>query len=391
MKLSRIDFNYTALRPIMGLEPTGSVPSTQKYNAARQEYVPDYVNLPLVLKFRASILDKDGILPGGDINSSLNNVTATMNIDGEETLLQTGSDFTVITQGENAGQVTVKRNMPRGKAVQIRVTADYTDPRTKQVIKFTGSHNLYCNIETINENMFIEGGTTIFNPLKVRNGSREQPEVLSMKAHHRCGEQETEPDADRLKFVWMLKREDGNFTEVGSSKLDYFCKVSGVSGETITIDRSLMRYGYTLKCYAVFSPDGDVANAQIQATTPNDTISCIRKLPKFDYEPVGLPGYIPPGQLYIYPSVAVKTSKAVVENIDDVFDVKWYAAVNTHSSAESFAHVGSGSNPELDTTRMNAERGMLVGVEMVDAGPRMPAVDSDGAIITDSDGSIILW
>ena len=40
---------------------------------------------------------------------------------------------------------------------------------------------------------------------------------------------------------------------------------------------------------------------------------------------------------------------------------------------------------------MNAERGMLVGVEMVDAGPRMPAVDSDGAIITDSDGSIILW
>ena len=73
MKLSRIDFNYTALRPIMGLEPTGSVPSTQKYNAARQEYVPDYVNLPLVLKFRASILDKDGILPGGDINSSLNN------------------------------------------------------------------------------------------------------------------------------------------------------------------------------------------------------------------------------------------------------------------------------------------------------------------------------
>ena len=65
--------------------------------------------------------------------------------------------------------------------------------------------------------------------------------------------------------------------------------------------------------------------------------------------------------------------------------------MNTHSSAESFAHVGSGSNPELDTTRMNAERGMLVGVEMVDAGPRMPAVDSDGAIITDSDGSIILW
>lgn len=391
MKINRINWNYTALRPIMGLSPAGDVPSTQKYDSVRHEYVPDYTLTPLVLNFNARVLDKDGIMQNGACNARLGNVNAYINIDGDETLIVTGSDYEVITSGEYAGRVIVKRNLPKGKAVVVRVEAELPDTRTGQNVKFVGSASLFCNVEELNENMFIEGGTTVFNPLKMKNGQLEQPEVVVMRAHHRCGEMETEPDADALKFIWQLKREDGEFTEVGSSLLDYFCEVSGVSGELITIDRSKMRHGYTLRCYALFAAEGSVKDMAITPTTPCETVSCLRKLPKIDYEPVGLPQNIPPGQLFVYPSVSVRTSRTTIENVDEVFNTQWYAAVNTQSANESFRPVANGASAQIDTTMMNSSHGMVVGVELVDAGPRMPAVDTDGAIITDSDGSIILW
>ena len=81
----------------------------------------------------------------------------------------------------------------------------------------------------------------------------------------------------------------------------------------------------------------------------------------------------------------------MIENVDEVFNTQWYAAVNTQSANESFRPVANGASAQIETTMMSGSHGMVVGVELVDAGPRMPAVDTDGAIITDSDGSIILW
>ena len=168
MKINRINWNYTPLRPIMGLSPAGDVPSTQKYDSVRHEYVPDYTLTPLVLNFNARVLDKDGIMQNGACNARLGNVNAYINIDGEETLIVTGSDYEVITSGEYAGRVIVKRNLPKGKAVVVRVEAELPDTRTGQNVKFVGSASLFCNVEELNENMFIEGGTTVFNPLKMK-------------------------------------------------------------------------------------------------------------------------------------------------------------------------------------------------------------------------------
>ena len=83
--------------------------------------------------------------------------------------------------------------------------------------------------------------------------------------------------------------------------------------------------------------------------------------------------------------------RTTIENVDEVFNTQWYAAVNTQSANESFRPVANGASAQIDTTMMSSSHGMVVGVELVDAGPRMPAVDTDGAIITDSDGRIILW
>ena len=402
MKRKRIDFNYTPLKIMSGLYVATDVSARQTFIAATGTYSPDYAKTvtddkgvvtyvsPLVVKLTARVFDRDGIIANGPINSSLTNITFTMNDGGTVTTLQTNTDYEVITTGDNAGTIKIKKNLPVNKAIELRCTADYIDSRTGQVHKINEYTSLFCGVDNANEHMYLDGGSSLYDPCEYTDKGLTQPREVTITAYHKCGDIATTPDTDRLKFVWHKQRDTGSFTEVGSSLLDYDCKVSGASNETITIDRSLMGDKITLRCYAVFSPTGSVADKSIGETTPMQTFTIARRMPKYDYDCSGLPSEIPPGMKSVYPTIVVTTPQGSIGNEDELFHFLWYAGTNNHGDATPTTLVASGKTAAIDTKYIVNDNGMLLGFDVVERGAVKAVVDSDGAILVDSDGAIMI-
>ena len=187
----------------------------------------------------------------------------------------------------------------------------------------------------------------------------------------------------------MLFR-SGSFTEVGSDALDYDCVVSGVSNETITIDRRLIGDSLTLRCYALYSPTGGVGDKSIVATTPIETVTIARKMPKYTYECSGLPSDISPTTSHINPSIILTTPQGSINNEEDLFYYLWYAGANNHTSAVSVTPVAQGKTAEVETKYITGEHGMMLGYEVQERGAIKAVADSDGAVLVDSDGAVLV-
>lgn len=402
MKFKRVDFNFTPLKVISGLYVATEVSSRQTYIAASGTYSPDYAKTvtddkgvvtyvtPLVIKLSARVVDRDGIIPDGPINSSLTNIKFTINDGGTVTTLVTNTDYEVITSGDNAGTVKIKKNLPIGKALELRVTADYVDTRTGQVHKINEYTSLYCGIDNMNENMYLEGGSSVYDPCEYSGKGLSQPHEVAITAYHKCGNISTPVDADKLRFVWHKQRDTGLFTEVGSNTLDYDCVVSGVSNETITIDRRLIGDSLTLRCYALYSPTGGVGDKSIVATTPIETVTIARKMPKYTYECSGLPSDISPTTSHVNPSIILTTPQGSINNEEDLFYYLWYAGANNHTSAVSVTPVAQGKTAEVETKYIVDEHGMMLGYEVQERGAIKAVADSDGAVLVDSDGAVLV-
>ena len=402
MKRKRIDFNYTPLKIMSGLYVATDVSARQTFIAASGTYSPDYAKTvtddkgvvtyvsPLVVKLTARVFDRDGIIANGPINSSLTNITFTMNDGGTVTTLQTDADYEVITTGDNAGTIKIKKNLPVNKAIELRCTADYVDSRTGQVHKINEYTSLFCGVDNANEHMYLDGGSSLYDPCEYTDKGLTQPKEVTITAYHKCGDIATTPDADKLRFVWHKQRDTGSFSPIGESVLDYDCKLSGVSNETITINRSLIGDKITLRCYAVFSPEGDVAGKLIAETTPMKTLTISRKMPKYDFDCSGVPSNIAPGTKYVYPTIVVTTPHGSISNEDDLFYFQWYAGTNTHSDVSPTTLVASGKTAAIDTKYITNDNGMLLGFDVVERGAAKAVVDSDGTILVDDDGAVMI-
>ena len=402
MKRKRIDFNYTPLKIMSGLYVATDVSTRQTFIAATGTYSPDYAKTvtddkgvvtyvsPLIVKLTARVFDRDGIVPNGPINSSLTNVTFKMNDGGTITTLQTDTNYEVIATGDNAGTIKIKKNLPVNKAIELMCSADFIDIRTGQVHKINERISLFCGVDNANEHMYLDGGSSLYDPCEYTEKGLSQAKEVSITAHHKCGDIATTPNADRLMFVWRKQRSDGSFSEIGNSVLDYDCKVSGDSGETITIDRSLMGDRITLRCYALFSASGDVASKSISNATPMKTLTITRRMPKYDYDCSGLPSEIPAGLKTVYPSIVITTPQGSIENEDELFYFQWYAGTNNHGDATPTTLVASGKTVPIDTKYIVDGNGMLIGYDVVERGALKAMTDSDGAILVDSDGAIMI-
>ena len=146
-----------------------------------------------------------------------------------------------------------------------------------------------------------------------------------------------------------------------------------------------------MRCVALYDPEGTPTSSDaITDATPQMSFDFVRRIPKYDYDMAGVPTNIPPGTLCIYPEVVVKDAKGIVTNPQREIHFRWLAATNAASGNLSYTEIGNGATPELPTSRMNINYGMVLGLDPVDAGPECAWLDSDGKVITDSDGKIIL-
>ena len=399
MKRKRIDFNHKPLRIMSSL--VTDVPTRQLYDPVTGLYKISYEDkdTPLVVRLNAKVQDPDMIIQNGSLNDGLSDICYYLNVEGTRKLLINGSDgVTIVTNTESAktkeaGKITITKNIvPVGKATKLELEAKYLDVRTNQIYPIKAELKLFCARMVGHQSMQLDGGGSgKYDPFQYDSTTNNQPDKLVIKATHKIGSVTTEPDASKLKFVWKKRREDGAYTDVGTSLLDYDCEVSGVSNETLTLDRTMMGDGCSIYCYALYDEGGNVASKSVTATTPYAIISQTRILPAYDTKLIGVPPNIPSSVAYINPTIEVTTTNGTVSNPEDIFIFKWYACTNRHSSEENLQEIAHGKTAEIPTKYITDGNGMLIGWDELDQGGVKAVVDSDGAIIVDSDGKIVVF
>ena len=387
MRTKRFDFNFKPLRLITSFGVVGSVPGRQTYDGNSDGYIPDYGLTALKLRLSVARQDKDEVLPHGEINNLLTNVTFTQILDGVATVItSTTAGYSITTSGNDAGTILVEKNVAPLHPLTIKVEADYLDTRLQQVHHITETFLILCDnsTEVVPQVEVDVADQTVWNPF-------EDPDNVIITAGLRVGKSLVAYDS-HLRFVWQKLRSDGTFTAVGSDATeDYDMEVSSDScAKSLTVNRRLMGSETEIRCIALYNKTGSAASMSVAATSPMKALAIVRRIPDYEDDFTGVPLNIPPGSLYLHPTAVLRDTKGIIDNPEREVHLIWKAATNLASGSLTYTQIGHGESPTLPTSKIVNEHGMVLGLDVVDAGPESALEDSDGYLIEDSDGSLII-
>ena len=379
MRTKRFDFNFRPLLLSTSLSVEGSVPGRQVYDSDSGEYTPDYTMTPLVIQPRVGRMDKDGIVQSGSVNKDLFNIRWREIIGGVATLINVdNTNYEIVTSGDNAGRIRVKKNAEPSLPITLEFTAEYLDAgRTRQVIAVRGTYMIASSNSSKSPLVFelTAADTTVYNPLK-------DTSVQTVHAYLRAGADQV-PGSNWLP-VWEILREGGVWEEVGDE--DYCINTAG---NILVINRSLMGYGVSLRVRAKYDAGGNPGSTPLTDTSPAKIINFVRRIPRYEYDITGLPTSIPPSLMYVYPEVIISDTNGIMDNATDELLPLWYIATNS-TGGLYYSLVATGKTPEVSTGPLDDVLGAVLAVDVIDRGPLLPMEDSDGKILADSDGKILL-
>lgn len=387
MKTKRFDFNFKPLQLKIAISADGSVADRQNYNADADEYTPDYTLTPAILQPSVSRLDKDEIVSPGSVNAFLTNIRWYVIEGGVRTQILSAYDaatnpYSYVTSGEQAGRISIRRNVLPNVPITLEFNADYVDSRTGQVISIRRTHIIKCSNSTVYSPVLLldAADQTIYNPLK-------DPDSQTVQASLRRGTAEC-PAADRL-FVWEVLRSDGSFTAVGADNSDYWVTVAN-NGASITINRKLMGQQQIIRCRAKYDPEGNPGSVTLTGSAPTAIVAFVRRLPKYEYD-YSLPTNIPPGLRTVYPEIYVYDVNGTLANAQNILLPIWYIGTNrANGTPANYTQVAHGYAPGIPTGAMSELYGAVIGLDVKDPGPFVPWLDGAGGVFMDADGAVLL-
>lgn len=387
-------FNFKPLQVSRSMEVVGSVPARQRYNPADGGYSPDYTLTPLTLMPHVRARDPNGITPSGSANSRLANIRWHVIVNGVKTLIDftATSDFS-LTGAEGtaqAGCLEVRRNAASGLPLTLVFSADLPDTNTSQVHHVEMSFPVRSSADAAELTLELDAAHSVpYNPLRMD---------ADMPVHARLLYGGREVTASDALFVWERLRADGTWEVTGTDPLDYDVTVSATDPSAVTIHRDLIGNELFLRCRAAYEPGTAVSALAVDAASPVAVVSVRRRIPRLHYDSTGVPLNVAPGLTTIYPGVVVRDNLGILENWGDVCDAVWRIGKNLRPATAGGAQptitlteVARGASPAIPLSAVpDMSNGAIIDLKLVDRGPLAAAVDSDGAVLTDSDGAILL-
>lgn len=371
-----MDVNYTPLKTSGGIEVIGSVPERQTYSANTNEYTPDYSLTPLVLFPRCNATDPDSYIKSGSVNASLTNMKWYEVIGTQRTLI--GSDnvgYEITTEGDQKGQIKVKRNSSVATPLSLEFYAEYADTRTNQILVFRFSKVIPVSDVTVPVPVFkIDSpATVIWNPL--RNPlSRKITALVFLEGN------EISSDKQKCKFFWYRKTDSGSLEAITDGNGDNDWEVEAIDHNTLTINQDYIGEEQTYVCKLGYSTDG-------VPELPNDDIPEVpttirRRIPEVEVNWKGAPTYVAGGTEKLKLEAFVTDGMGVVPDPEEWFRFVW----NVKSPySQSYSKQAEGVNPTL-----NFIPGMMLQVEVEDRGPQAILIDdTDGSVLQDAEGNVL--
>ena len=375
MRTKRFDFNFKPLQLQISFSADGSVPDRQNYSTDTHEYTPDYTIVPLEIQPRVSVLDKDEVLPAGEVNHALTNIRWYEIINSVKKLISAeNAQYDITTSGPEAGRIKVKRNAEPKVPITLEFYAEYIDARNKQVNIIRSTYSISCSSSADQVRVELDASDqTIFNPLA-------EQEIQTVTAKVWRGDKVC--PAELYTLVWEVMAEDGTWHAPGADTvLDYDVTAEG---STATINRQLMGSEMHLRCRCRYNDE------PLTEASPSAEISFIRRIPRYEYDYTGVPVNIPSGLLEISPTAIISGTNGEIENAEMELLPLWYIATNKAGGSLSYSLVAHGKSPVIPTDKMDETYGGVIGLDVIDRGPWQAATDSDGAVLTDSDGAVLI-
>lgn len=371
-----MDVNYTPLKTSGGIEVIGSVPERQTYSANTNEYTPDYSLTPLVLFPRCNATDPDSYIKSGSVNASLTNMKWYEIIGTQRTLI--GSDnvgYEITTEGDQKGQIKVKRNSSVATPLSLEFYAEYADTRTNQILVFRFSKVIPVSDVTVPVPAFkIDSpATVIWNPL--RNPlSRKITALVFLEGN------EISSDKQKCKFFWFRKTDSGGLEAITDGNGDNDWEIEAIDHNTLTINQDYIGEEQTYVCKLGYSADSvpDQPNDDI----PEVTTTIRRRIPEVEVDWKGAPTYVAGGTEKLKLEAFVTDGMGVVPDPEEWFRFVWKVK---SPYSQSYSKQAEGIKPTITFIP-----GMMLELEVQDRGPQAILIDdTDGSVLQDAEGNVL--
>lgn len=382
MKYKRLDFKYTPLQVNTSKTISGSVPLEQTYDANQDEYSPDYRLTPCALQPVISIIDRDGILPSGRVNSELTDIAWYRVENGVEgnALVTTPQKHVITSSGDDAGKLLWYVNAAPQKPILLRFKAKYLDSRTNKIHRIMMDYSINCKNATLYKpTLLLSSGDRYYNPLRDTD-----KQVISASLRLELEECAKE----KRLFIWEILRDRGQFSAITADDLEI--KVSA-DGTSVTLDRSLMGKRICIRCRAKFSADGNPASVDLSDATPNRIVNIVRRIPFYDYDILDTVDEVLPDTKVVNPAATISDNVGEIANPTRELQVLWWMAPNNSIHFENAVLVGHGMSPRVPTDLLDPNRGAILALEVKDLDPLALAMDADGKVFVDADGNPFIF
>lgn len=382
MKYKKIDFKYTPLQINLSQSVSGSVTLEQTYDADQNEYSPNYELTPCALQPIISIIDRDGILKNGRVNSELTDIAWYRVENGVEgnALVTTPKKYVITSSGNNAGKLLWYINGAPQKPILLRFKAKFLDTRTNKVRDITMDYSIRCKNGTIcKPTLLLSSGDRYYNPLR-------DTDKQIINASLRIGTEECAKS--KRQFVWEILRSRGQFSTITADDLEI--KISE-DGASVTLDRSLMGKRICIRCRAKYSAAGNPASVELNDATPYKIVNIVRRIPFYDYDMIDLVDEVLPGTKLVNPKATIFDNQGDIENPTRELQVLWWMAPNNSINFENPVLVGHGMEPAVSTELLDPGRGAVLAMEVKDLNPLALAMDADGKVFVDADGNPFIF
>lgn len=382
MKTRRLDFKFTPLQLSVSMTLEGSVPNEQTYDADSGEYAPDYSLTPAAIKPTVGIIDKDGILQSGCVNSQLTDVSWCRVVDGvEQTPLVNATNQQVITfSGDDTGKILWYQNAQPQKPITLRFKTKFLDTRTGEVHNITQDFPFTCRNATLYKPvLLLSCGDRFYNPMRDES-------LATVTASLRLGTEECAKA--KRKFAWQMLRNTGYYTDITDDDLEVSVSADG---DSITIDQSLMGERCSLRCRARYSATGNPSAVALTDANPTKVITFARRIPSFDYDYMGVTDNLPPGTTSIQPEAYIYDNAGKIPDAERNLLPLWYMGANLSATKIDYRLKGHGMQPTIKTDLVDPSRGAVMALDVKILDPLALAADADGKVFTDADGTPFVW
>lgn len=378
-----LSYIFSPLSTSKGIDVVGNVSSAQIYDPASQTFSPDYTLTFLVLRPWFAIVDPDGILASGRVEIA-NPVWYELSGGTKTPITSSSTQYAVVPSGANAGQLTVKRNATPDTPLSLLFTGKYVDTRTGSVFQIEMPYTVMCE----SSDYRLEYGVDL--PRVIRyDPIRDTSHTRTVNPWIKAGGVDA-PAANRA-FLWTKKDQgDTAFTPVGSSILDYDVQVAADASSAV-VDLDLIGHRIDLRIYFFYNPYGPVTDTTVNPDTPYAEITFLRTRTKLNPMPKSF-RRVANGQQTLFAEVDVQDAKGIIPNPDKYLDIEWKQSQGKADGSVSYGNViARGSSVSLPLAQITSKYGGTTGV-FVDHKPPLSAIKdpSDGAIIVDADGKVIV-